>query len=62
MTVNYTAVHCNTLHYTVEYTTTHCSSNNKTRPNNIANVIRLLPPENTLQQKITAENKYKWRQ
>ena len=26
MTVNYTAMHCNTLHYTVvEYTATHCS-------------------------------------
>ena len=33
MTVNYTAMHCNTLHYTVEYTATHCSSDNKTRPN-----------------------------
>ena len=34
MTVNYTVMHCNTLHYTVEYTATHCSSDNKTRPNN----------------------------
>ena len=34
MTVNYTIMHCNTLHYTVEYTATHCSSDNKTRPNN----------------------------
>ena len=36
MTVNYTVMHCNTLHYTVEYTTTHCSSDNKTRSNNVA--------------------------
>ena len=62
MTVNYTAMHCNTLNYTVEYTTTHCISDNKTRPNNIASVIRLLPPDNTLHQKSTAENKYKCRQ
>ena len=48
MAVSYTAMHCNTLHYTVEYTAAHCSSENKTRPNNIANVIRVLPPENTL--------------
>ena len=36
MTVNYIVMHCNTLYYTVEYTATHCSSNNKTRPNNVA--------------------------
>ena len=32
MTVNYTVIHCNTLHYTVEYTKTNCSSGNKTKP------------------------------
>ena len=36
MTVNYTVMHCNTLHYIVEYTTTHCSSDSKTRSNNVA--------------------------
>ena len=36
MTVNYTVMHCNALHYTVEYTVAHCSSANKTRPNNVA--------------------------
>ena len=29
MTVKYTVMHCNTLHYTVEYTATHRSSDNK---------------------------------
>ena len=36
MTVNYTVMHCNTLHYTVEYTVAHCSSANKTGPNKVA--------------------------
>ena len=35
MTVRYTAMHCNTLHYTVENTAAHCSSANKTRPNQV---------------------------
>ena len=33
MTVNYTVMHCNTLHYTVESTATHYSEDNKTRLN-----------------------------
>ena len=36
MTVNYSVMHHNTLHYTVEYTVAHCSSANKTRPNKVA--------------------------
>ena len=36
ITVNYTVIHCNTLHYTVEYTVTDCSSVNKTRPKKVA--------------------------
>ena len=39
MTANYTVMHCNTLHYTIEYTATHCSSDNKTRPNNVAGML-----------------------
>ena len=36
MTVNYTVMHCNTLHYTKEYTAAHCSSADKTRSNKVA--------------------------
>ena len=37
MTLNYTVMHCNALHYTVEYTVAlQRSSANKTRPNNVA--------------------------
>lgn len=39
--VNYTEMHCNTLHYTVEYTATNWSSDKKTRParpNNVADM------------------------
>ena len=65
MTVNYTAMHCNTLHYTVEYTATHCSSETK-QGLTIANVIRLgrywpSDREHTAAKSIT-ENKYKCRQ
>ena len=39
MTVNYTVIQCNILHYTVEYTATHCSVEKKqTRPNNVASM------------------------
>ena len=36
MTVNYTVMHSNTLHYAVEYTVAHCRSANKTRSNKVA--------------------------
>ena len=35
VTVNYTVMHCKSLHYTVEYTATHFSSDNETRPNKV---------------------------
>ena len=59
MTVNYTAMHCNTLHYTAECTETHCSSDRETSPNNVAAMWSDYCPQNTLQQKITAGNKCK---
>ena len=61
MTVNYTVMHCNTLHYTVEHSAAHWISDNKTRSYNVVeDVIRLLPPEH-ISAKSTAEDKYKWR-
>ena len=35
ITVNYIAIHCNTLYYTVEYTAAHRPSGNKTGSNNV---------------------------
>ena len=54
-------MHCKTLYYTAEYTATHFSSGNKTRPNNVAGMWSDYCPQNTLQQKSAAENKYKCR-
>ena len=53
MTVNYTVMHCNTLHYTVEYTVTHRSSDNKTRSNKVAGMQSgYCPPEHTAAKKV----------
>ena len=36
---------------TVNYTVMHCNSDNKTRPNSVAYVIRLFPSEHTAAKK-----------
>ena len=36
---------------TVNYTVMHCNSDNKTRPNSVAYVVRLLPSEHTAAKK-----------
>ena len=56
MTANYTVMHCNTLHYTVEYTATHCSSDNKTRPNNVAGML-----SDYCHPQYTTAKKYCWK-
>ena len=60
MTVNYTVMHCSTLHYTVEHTAAHCSSDKTRSYNVVEDMNRLLPPEH-ISAKSTAEDKYKWR-
>ena len=61
MTVNYTVIQCNILHYTVEYTATHCSVEKKqTRPNNVASMWIGHRP-GTYCSNSTVENKYKCR-